>query len=39
MFRSKRADTLVRSVEESYGIALNARSDMKLRTLLAQRDF
>jgi hypothetical protein len=39
MFRSKRADTLVRSVEESYGIALNARSDMKLRTLLAQRGF
>lgn len=39
MFRAKRDDTLVRSVEETYKIDLNARGDMKLGTLLEQRGF
>lgn len=39
MFRQKRSDTLVGSVEATYKIALNARSDMKLRTLLEERGF
>ena len=39
MFRVKRSDTLVRSIEETHKIHLNARGDMKLRTLLAQCGF
>jgi hypothetical protein len=39
MFRSKRADTLVRSIEQTYRVRLNARSDMKLKNLLVQRGF
>lgn len=39
MFRQKRADTQVGSIEAAYGIRLNARSDMMLGNLLAQRGF
>jgi hypothetical protein len=39
MFRRVRADTLVRSIEERYQVSLNARGDMKLANLLAQRRF
>jgi hypothetical protein len=39
MYRQKRADTLVGSVEDTYRISLNARSDMKLGNLLEQRGF
>lgn len=39
MFRSKRSDTTVKSVEATYGIDLNARSDMRLGNLLAERGF
>jgi len=39
MFRQKRSDSLVGSVERTYGISLNARSDMMLGTLLRQRGF
>jgi hypothetical protein len=38
-FRQKRADTLVDSIEATYGIRLNARSDTKLGNLLAHRRF
>jgi len=39
MFRAKRDDTLVSTVEKRYGINLNARSDMTLGTLLEERGF
>jgi len=39
MFRQKRSDSLVGSVERTYGISLNARSDMMLGTLLRERGF
>lgn len=39
MFTSKRDDTLVRTIEHTYRIELNARDDMKLRTLLQERGF
>lgn len=39
MFRTKRSDTTVASIEKTYGINLNARSDMLLRTLLQERGF
>jgi MTH538 TIR-like domain (DUF1863) len=38
-FRVKRDDTLVRTIEATYGIDLNARGDMTLRTLLEERGF
>src|SRR5262249_32485556 len=39
MFRQKRIDTLVGNVEAIYDICFNARSDMKLGTLLEERGF
>ena len=39
MFRAKRADTLVKSIEATYGINLNVRVDMTLGNLLEQRGF
>ena len=39
MFRSKRDDTLVRTIERQYRIELNARGDMTLRNLLSERGF
>ena len=39
MFRAKRSDTTVRSIEHQHGIDLNARSDMQLGNLLRQRGF
>jgi hypothetical protein len=39
MFRQKRSDTLVGSIEEKYGINLNARLDAKLGNLLYERGF
>lgn len=39
MFRQKRSDTLIGSVEDMYGVTLNARSDAKLGNLLADRGF
>ena len=39
MFRQKRDDTLVGTIEASYGIQLNARRDMRLGNLLSQRGF
>ncbi len=39
MFRTKRSDTAVWSVEATYGIDLHARSDMLLGTLLQERGF
>jgi len=39
MFRVKRSDTLVRTVEATYGINLNARGDALLGNLLAKRGF
>ncbi len=39
LFGRKRADTLVASIEEQYGVRLNARADMKLGNLLEQRGF
>jgi len=39
MFRTKRSDTTVASIEKLYGINLNARDDMLLRTLLQERGF
>ena len=38
-FRRKRSDTHIGTIESQYGINLNARSDMKLRTLLKRRKF
>ena len=39
MFRTKRDDTLVRTIERQYGIDLHCRSDMKLGNLLDERGF
>ena len=39
MFRAKRDDTLVRTIESQYGIDLNARGDMTLGNLLEGRGF
>lgn len=39
MFRNKRSDTSVASIERTYNIDLNARSDMLLRNLLDERGF
>lgn len=39
MFRSKRGDTLVATIEREHGVELNARSDMTLETLLEERGF
>lgn len=39
IFRAKRGDTLVATIEERYGIDLNARGDTLLRTLLRERGF
>ena len=39
MFRSKRSDTKVENVEQTYGINLNARGDMLLGNLLEDRGF
>jgi hypothetical protein len=39
MYRQKRADTLVGSIERKYGIKLNARSDARLGNLLGDRGF
>jgi hypothetical protein len=39
MIRQKRSDTHVGAVEATYGLKLNARSDMMLGTLLWQRGF
>lgn len=39
MFRSTRDDTLVKTVEDRYGIDLHARGDTKLRNLLENRGF
>jgi MTH538 TIR-like domain (DUF1863) len=39
MFRAKRSDTTVGSIEATYGINLNARGDMLLRNLLRERGF
>ncbi len=39
MYRLKRGDTLVRTIEAKYGIDLHARGDMKLDNLLAERGF
>src|SRR5437016_98645 len=39
MFRAKRSDTTVRTIESTYGIDLNARDDTLLGNLLDQRGF
>lgn len=39
MFRTKRSDATVRSIESTYGIDLNARDDMHLGNLLNERGF
>ena len=39
MFRKKRLDTTVGSLEDTYGINLNARRDMLLGNVLAERGF
>jgi hypothetical protein len=39
MFRVKRSDTLVSTLETQYRIDVNARGDMTLRTLLEDRGF
>ncbi len=39
MFRAKRSDTTVRSVEATYGIDLHARGDALLGNLLRERGF
>ncbi len=39
MFRSKRRDTLIATIERKHGVELNARSDMTLGTLLDERGF
>lgn len=39
MFRKKRDDTTVGSIERQYGINLNARTDMLLGNLLRERGF
>jgi hypothetical protein len=39
MFRRKNSNTLVSSVEKTYGIDLNARGDAKIGNLLSRRGF
>ena len=39
MFREKRSDTLVRSIETTYGIDLKARGDMELGSFLKSRGY
>jgi hypothetical protein len=39
VFRAKREDTLVSTIERQYGIDVRARGDMTLRTLLDERGF
>ncbi|MGH9891763.1 MAG: TIR domain-containing protein [bacterium] len=39
MFRQKRSDTLVSSIERKHGVDLRARSDAKLGNLLYERGF
>jgi hypothetical protein len=39
MYRQKRQDTLVGSIEDAYGVDLHARRDMLLGSLLHQRGF
>ncbi len=39
MFRVKRDDTLVATIEKQYGIDVHVRGDMTLRTLLEERGF
>jgi hypothetical protein len=39
VFRAKREDTLVATIERQYGIDVHARGDMTLRTLLEERGF
>jgi hypothetical protein len=39
MFRQKRSDTTVRTIEQTYGIDLNVRGDMLLGNLLIERGF
>jgi hypothetical protein len=39
LFRAKRDDTLVETIETQYGIDLHARGDMKLGNLLEERGF
>lgn len=39
MYRAKRGDTRVRTIEATCGIELNARGDMTLRNLLDERGF
>lgn len=39
MFHKKRDDTLVRTIEQDYGIDLNVRGDTKLGNLLEDRGF
>jgi len=39
MFRATRDDTLVRTIEDRYGIDLHARGDSKLGNLLEKRGF
>ncbi len=39
MFRTKRDDTLVRTIERQYGVDLCARGDMTLGSLLEERGF
>jgi hypothetical protein len=39
MFRRKRGDTTVESIERQYGVDLNARGDMLLHNLLEERGF
>jgi hypothetical protein len=38
-FARKKSNTLVSTIEDQYGIVLNARADTKLRNLLDQRGF
>jgi hypothetical protein len=39
MFEQVDPNTTVKELEDKYGISLNARSDMKLKTLLVERGF
>jgi hypothetical protein len=39
MFHRKRSDTRVSTIEETYGIDLNVRGDMKIGNLLEERGF
>ncbi len=39
MFRQKNSNTKISNVEKTYGLDLNARSDMKLGTILRRRGF